>query len=115
MIQNELYRIATNFEGEQPPQTGIRLAIIGVDSAEVKLEQVKDIVGQYLISAETLKGADLEKQLFSSLPKWFINATGHNLEEVLARPGSWHFGSWVASMEDRCWTWYSSKLHGDEV
>ncbi len=52
----------------------------------------------------------------SILPKWFVDSMALKSSSDRDKDDNlWHFESWIESMYNRAWEWYSSKIEGNSI
>lgn len=103
----ECDRIVQYFHNEQSPSVQIKLVGHGCENSEETLEKVKQVM-LVVANARDKEWPD-DGHWEKALPEWFVNTfKGHSLEEIMADPNLWTFGSWIDAMKNPGWEWWSS-------
>lgn len=111
----EIDRIDQYTQSEVPEGSKLVLTIDNVEGAEQILLKAKDIMKCISKYAYTDKWPE-EEEWKSILPEWFVDSmVNKSLSEIVDDKYQWHFESWVDSMRNRAWEWYSSEVKGSNI
>jgi len=99
-------RIDLYTNAEVPPAIRLRLRFLSTTSGDEVLERARQVMRLVAVAQAQVWPSDDDWR--RRLPEWFISSfEGHNLEELLARPELWDFGSWLDAMKSPGWEWWS--------
>lgn len=103
-------RIERNVSGETPPTPFVRLDFASRTTPEDVLERSRQVMR--LVSVAQREDWPADQEWLRRLPAWFLDSfSGHTLDQLLANPTLWDFGSWLDAMKDPGWEWWSSEVH----
>ena len=112
LILDEVERFRTNLAQGQAPGLWLTLLLdLGEQPGETA-EKFLDVIGLWLRTVHNLAQAratwPTDEQWKELLPRWFIATFGgHTPEEIHASGWLWDYGSWLDSMKERVWRWWS--------
>ena len=109
-ITTEERRVDLHVAGEEPAPVHVQVFGTGPWGCVERIREVMRIVARQ-------RGAGWPDEAWwqQNLPRWFVATfEGHTVEELLADPALWHFGSWVDAMKEPGWVWWSSQANPDQ-
>lgn len=106
----ETERVEYNLRGEPSPPVEVRLVGSVKGDAGVCLSRVREVMR--VVAHQRDDGAWPEDSWWEAhLPEWFLEPfRGRTMDEVLANPELWDFGSWLDAMKSPGWEWWSSDV-----
>jgi len=105
----EAERIKHNVRGEKPPSLEVRIRARATGASRECLARVREVME---IVAKQREREDWPKDSWwrHHLPSWFLDPfRGRSMEDVLANPELWDFGSWLDAIKSPGWEWWSSE------
>lgn len=110
MVLSQVDRVDSLVRAEHAPRVRLSVAFESSKPAAV-LVQVRDVMR--LLASAQLGQWPSDDWWRQRLPRWFIASfEGRGLEEIIADPTLWDFGSWIDAMKDPGWEWWSSGTDG---
>jgi hypothetical protein len=111
LFMTEQQRLVAHTQGEAAPSTALLLEIQNVSDPAACLAKLVTIMQGVLAVPDELWHEDAAEQWELYLPTWFITSMKQlSLTQIMATPGQWDYESWVATMCDRQWEWWSSAV-----
>lgn len=106
-LAEQLERIDCNLSGETPPPVALQIRFAVRTVAKEVLDRCRHVMS--LIAAAQRDGWRSDEEWRLLLPGWFLSSfDGHSLDELIANPMLWDFGSWLDAMKTPGWEWWSS-------
>jgi hypothetical protein len=107
----EQQRLVAYMQGEAAPTAALLLEIQHVSDPAACLAKLVAIMQGVLAVPDEWWQEDAAEQWEYYLPPWFITSMKQlSLAQIMATPGQWEYESWVATMCDRQWEWWSSAV-----
>jgi hypothetical protein len=101
-------RILTQDVGGAPP--GMYVIVRATRDVESKSTLCRIKTVMVLMAQCTESDWPSDDQWKEMLPPWFLESFATHPPERIRFPEPWHYGSWLDSMRDRTWRWWSSEL-----
>lgn len=100
-------RIDQNTSGEAPPAVGLRLQFLSAARPEDVLARTRQVMR--LVAAVQQGKWPTDEEWRRRLPEWFLHTfERHSVDQLMANPNLWDFGSWLDAMKHPGWEWWSS-------
>ncbi|MBL7730357.1 MAG: hypothetical protein JNM88_04200 [Chitinophagaceae bacterium] len=112
---NELQRIDAFNTGEVPEKTKILITVTDVNNPSTVLQKTKDVIKPIASRGFTKKWPS-DNEWKKILPAWFVESMVKKTPADRDKdPNLWHFESWLESMKNRAWVWWSSKIEDNTI
>lgn len=105
---NQIERIQRQTAGEPSPPVRVQLNFRTSTSSSDVLDKIRQVMS--LVAAAQASVWPGDDDWMRRLPEWFIRSfEGHELQDLLSNSALWDFGSWLDSMSNPGWEWWSSE------
>lgn len=102
---DELVRLSSYSKGEKPPPVEVKIEF-STNNPHLTVENIKTVM-RVVVQYSADKWPD-DETWKKCLPQWFVSRfEKYTYKELISNENLWHFGSWLESMKQRGWQWWS--------